>query len=139
MFRYQITVIFSLLLFGSLPLAMAAQCNPSGSQPEMNQCALEDFEKADKALNQVWQQLLTKEKANPAYIKKLRAAQRVWISFRDAEVAAMFACEDSNPRWCWGSMYPLLYHIALSELTEARTQRLKLYLQDGQNPAAVSE
>ena len=135
MFRHLMTFSLFLSLLSNVPTVVAAECNPSGSQLEMNQCALEDFEKIDTELNRVWQQLLEKEQANPAYIQKLRAAQRAWISFRDAEVAAMFACEDTNPRYCWGSMYPMLYHVMLGELTEERTQRLKSYLQDGQNPA----
>ena len=128
MLRYLITFSFFLSLLINVPIVAAAECNPSGSQLEMNQCALEDFEKIDTELNRVWQQLLEKEQANPAYIQKLRAAQRAWISFRDAEVAAMFACEDTNPRHCWGSMYPMLYHAMLGELTEERARRLKLYL-----------
>ena len=124
-----------LLLFLSPGLLLADGCDPSGTQIEMNQCALEDFEKIDAKLNQVWKQLLDKEKDNTSYIKKLRAAQRAWIVFRDAEIAAMFACDEDNPRYCWGSMYPMLYHIALGELTEARIKRLQEYLDDGQNPA----
>ena len=131
---YKLISCLLLLLISTSPV-VAAQCDPSGSQLAMNQCALEDYERVDKELNQVWLQLLAKEKDNPVYIKKLRVAQRAWITFRDAETEATFACEDSNPRLCWGSMYPMLYHAVLSELTEARIQRLKQYLQHGQNPA----
>ncbi len=135
MFRHLSVIGILLSLLINTSSVVAAQCNPSGNQMEMNQCALEDFERVDQKLNDVWRQLLAKEKGNPAYIKKLRSAQRAWITFRDAETEAMFACEEDNPRFCWGSMYPLLYHGVLSDLTEERTQRLQQYLQQGQNPA----
>lgn len=134
-------IFFMKCLFLSLVVCSAqaadSGCNPEGTQPEMNQCARDDFEQADQVLNQVWRQLLAKEKGKATYIKKLRVAQRAWIAFRDAEVEAMFTCEEANPRFCWGSMYPLLYHIEMQELTEARTQRLQQYLGQGQNPAVA--
>lgn len=110
----------------------AEGCNPEGTQMEMNQCAADDYAKADKALNDVWKALMAKEKENKAYTNKLREAQRAWIAFRDAEVAAMYACAEENPRFCWGSMYPLLYNTELATLTEARTKTLKSYLEHGQ-------
>lgn len=129
----RIFIILALCLFASPALAL--ECNTSGNQMEMNQCALDDFNVADKQLNTVWKALIKENKDNAAYIKQLRVAQRAWIGFRDAEVAAMFACEDENMRICWGSMYPLLYHGVMTELTEQRTKRLKMYLKHGQNPS----
>lgn len=115
------------------------QCNPEGTQMEMNRCAKDDYVAADKKLNATWKALLAKEKDNKAYIKSLRAAQRAWIKFRDKEIEAMFACEGDKIRVCWGSMYPLLYHSEMTEITEARTKRLQKYLEQGQNDAAAAE
>lgn len=125
-----------LALLSTLSTNLSAEgCNPEGTQMEMNQCAADDYAKADKELNQVWKALMTKEKDNKVYTDKLRAAQRAWIAFRDAEVAAMYACAEDNPRFCWGSMYPLLYNTELATLTEARTATLKRYLENGQTGA----
>ena len=109
------------------------ECNPEGNQLQLNQCALEDFEKADRALNETYQTLIRKRHSEKAYIDALRKAQRAWVRFRDAELNAMFACDDENPRICWGSMYNLLYLNAKTELTQARTRRLRQYIEQGQN------
>ncbi len=114
------------------------ECNLEGNQAELNQCALDDYEAADKKLNHTWKALLQKSGDDGGYVKKLRVAQRAWIAFRDAEVAAMFACEEEDMRVCWGSMYPLFYHGAMTELTEQRTSQLQRYLDRGRN-LAVSE
>ncbi|HHC74499.1 MAG TPA: DUF1311 domain-containing protein [Thiothrix sp.] len=115
--------------------ALALKCNPEGTQMEMNQCAADDFAKADQALNDAYQALRKKYKDNKPYLKQLKQAQRAWIKFRDAELAAMFACDDEM-RMCWGSMYPLLHLYEKETLTENRTKQLKLYLEKGPNPAA---
>ncbi len=110
------------------------KCNPSGTQLEMKFCARDDYKKADKKLNDVWQQLMKKGKGNKSYIKKIRNAQRQWLKFRDAEVDAMFACDEGdNMRVCWGSIYPMLYHGALTHLTELRIKQLQDYLDHGRN------
>lgn len=131
--RVHYAIALSLCLLSSSALAL--KCNPEGRQDEMNQCAADDFAKADQALNDTYQALLKKYKDNKPYLKQLKQAQRAWIKFRDAELAAMFACDDEM-RMCWGSMYPLLHLGAKQALTENRTKHLKIYLEKGQNPAA---
>ena len=128
-------IIFAgLLAFSTNLLAEPdIQCNPAGNQMEMNKCAYEDFEKADKALNQTYKALIKKSGDDKTYIKKLRESQRAWIKFRDAELDAMFSCEDENIRICWGSMIGMLYPAAKQELTEERTKRLQHYIDKGQN------
>ena len=104
------------------------KCNPEGNQMEMNQCAYEDYKKSDKLLNSAYRELVKVKKAEKAYIKKLKASQRLWIKFRDAEIETIFACEDDDMRMCWGSMYNLLYHAEMKELTDKRTATLKGYI-----------
>jgi uncharacterized protein YecT (DUF1311 family) len=107
------------------------KCNPAGNQQEMNACAEDDFKKADSELNKVYKALLHKEKDNKVFIKKLRESQNAWIKFRDAELAAAFACEGSA-LVCWGSMYPECYDTLSAKMTRERIVRLKKYLEEGQ-------
>lgn len=100
-------------------------CNRAGDQAEMNQCALEDFEAADAALNDAYKKLLRKEAGDAQFLTKLRKAQRAWIAFRDAEMAAGFACKEPDIRICWGSSYPLAYNALKKKLTDARRERLE--------------
>lgn len=130
----RITALVFFLLFSSA--SWAIECNPEGTQQQMNQCAYETFEKADKVLNDTWKALMQKSKHDKNYKAKMLTAQRAWLKFRDAQLDAMFACEENNMRMCWGSMYPLLYHLANAELVEQRTEQLKQYLNNGQNDGA---
>jgi uncharacterized protein YecT (DUF1311 family) len=115
--------------------AFAFECNYDGNQAELNQCARDDFDKADKALNDTYRSLVGKLEKQDGDVKPLRKAQRAWIAFRDAELDMMFACDDEDMRVCWGSMYPLLYFGAKSDLTEERTRELQKYIDEGLNPA----
>ncbi len=107
------------------------RCNPAGTQREMNVCAADDFRKADAELNATWQALLKKEAADKLFIARLRTAQKAWLAFRDAELAAYFACAEQDVRQCWGSMYPLSFLGRKAAMTQERTRALKAILEEG--------
>ncbi|MCB1622812.1 MAG: DUF1311 domain-containing protein [Thiothrix sp.] len=125
---FLIAVLFPLTLHA----ADVVECNPSGTQIELNVCASNDFATADKQLNDTYQELLKKEEKNVAFIVKLKAAQRAWIAFRDAELDAMFACQNEDAHVCWGSMMPMCYSSYKAKLTRERTKRLQEFIADGQ-------
>lgn len=122
------------LLLGSSAAYAASnspfKCNPAGNQAELNQCAFDDYQAADKKLNDTWKKLLTKFKSDKTATSKLKAAQKAWIVFRDAEIEAMFACDNQEMN-CWGSMEPMLRYGELAALTQTRTQRLQKYITQG--------
>ena len=105
---------FSLLVVSlSLPIAeVRAQ-----SQHEMNQQAYADFEKADAALNKIYTQVLAKLDAEGQ--GKLRAAQRAWVTFRDAQAEVDADSERG------GSAASLFRARSLTGSTVRRTQDLK--------------
>jgi uncharacterized protein YecT (DUF1311 family) len=107
------------------------KCNDDGNQLELNACARDDFTKADGELNQAYQLLLKKEANDKLFISKLRLAQKAWLSFRDADLEARFACAENNVRVCWGSMYPMSLLSRKAELTRERTKHLQQILKDG--------
>ena len=123
-------LLITLFAVSSLSWADDFKCNPNGNQAELNACANESFARADKELNRVYQALLQKEVKNKTFINKLRTAQKAWIVFRDAELEAMFACDD-EPNICWGSMYPMSFLYAKEELTLQRTKKLQQILENG--------
>jgi uncharacterized protein YecT (DUF1311 family) len=88
------------------------------SQHEMNRQAETDFEKADTELNRVYKKALSDLDAEGQ--KKLKAAQRAWIVFRDAQ--AEFDA-DSEARG--GSMYAMIYYSGLARLTRDRIKQLR--------------
>src|SRR5262245_24058654 len=89
-------------------------CANAQAQSEMNQCAYDDFQKADAELNRVYQQLLLKTDRE----EKLKAAQRAWVAFRDAD------CEYDASDSAGGSLEPLLRYSCYETATKTRTNQL---------------
>ncbi len=117
-----------ILLLSSTLFANDIQCKTDGNQRQMNQCAYEDFQKADKELNTVYKALRNKKKNDKAYLANLKTSQRLWIKFRDAELDLVFTCESGDKRQCFGSMYPLLYNSEKAAITQQRVKSLENYL-----------
>jgi uncharacterized protein YecT (DUF1311 family) len=76
----------------------------SQTQLETNEAGNKKFLKADKELNQVYQKVLNEYKEDIAFIKSLKASQRLWIQFRDAEMKMMYPDRESG---YYGSIHPM--------------------------------
>lgn len=120
-------LILTILLNTTL-YANNIRCKEDGTQMQMNQCAYENFQKSDKALNRVYKALRTKKENDKAYLKNLKTSQRLWIKFRDAELDLIFTCVSENMRLCFGSMYPLLFNGEKEAMTRQRVKVLNSYL-----------
>ena len=112
----------------SLLFASPFECKKDGTQQEMNKCAYEDFQKADKELNKVYNEVRAKNKGEKFFLTNLKTSQKLWLKFLDAELSALFPCKEGEERICFGSMYGLLYNTSKAELTEERTKQLKRHL-----------
>lgn len=108
--------LFLTLAVVTLPLAKAG----AQSQAEMNQQAFDSFEKADAELNKIYSKVLAKLDAEGQ--AKLKAAQRAWVAFRDAQA------ELDADFMRGGSAAPLLRAGSLTGTTQHRTQELKDFL-----------
>jgi uncharacterized protein YecT (DUF1311 family) len=105
------------------------QCSEAKTQVEMNDCASEEFKKEDAELNRVYQEILKKYKDDPVFIKKLREAQQAWLKFRDAQFEARFPhILDSRGQYNYGTVFPMCSSLYKAELTHARTEDLRLWL-----------
>jgi uncharacterized protein YecT (DUF1311 family) len=124
------SMVILTLLLSTILSANEIQCKEDGNQMEMNQCAYEDFQKADKELNQVYQEVRKKNKKDKLFLRNLKTSQKLWLKFLDAELNAIYSCPEGNQRICFGSMFPLLYNGSKRELTKDRTKQLKKYLQN---------
>jgi uncharacterized protein YecT (DUF1311 family) len=118
--------IFLTLLVGMAVISpvTAQECDRADeSQTGMNICAVADYKAADAKLNKTYGEIVKRLASDADTKKRLQAAQRNWISFRDAE--CKFATADSKD----GSIYPMLVSQCLEGLTSARTQQLGAYLE----------
>ncbi len=93
-------------------LAVRIACGQTGA--EINQQANVPYQKADKELNAVYQKIVLKYKNDPVFIASLKAAQRLWIQFRDAELKMKYPPREQG---YYGSVYPMCYSAYKEELT----------------------
>jgi len=116
-------------------------CNAARSQSQMNQCAGEQYHKADARLNAVYQKALeimqrnladAKAKKDAQLIKydqdgieKLKAAERAWIQYRNLH------CDAAGQRYEGGSMRPMIWGQCMAETTLDRIKELRSAFEDG--------
>ena len=95
------------------------------TQSEMNKEAQMLYQDADKALNVVYQNILKEYSKDTAFVKNLKNAQRIWVQFRDAEMMAMYPDREAG---YYGTIHPVCWYSYMKDLTEERTEKLKLWL-----------
>ncbi len=93
------------------------QCNPAGNTVEMKQCAAEEYQAADKELNQAYQEL--RSQLDGERQQRLKEAQLAWIDFRDK------TCSFEASSALGGTLEGLLYTSCLTAETEKRTAELQ--------------
>lgn len=84
-----VTLMIALLL--AVP-AKAADCDDAGTVIEQIDCAEKVLVKADAELNRVWKRVMAEHPSggDPDHHRgEIRAAQRLWIQFRDADCQAL--------------------------------------------------
>lgn len=87
------------------------------TQSELTECAIRDYEVADKELNLVYREVMS---ALPAEGRsRLREEQREWVRMRDP------ACKRDNEDEVGGSMWPMLFNQCLAGTTKARVLFLR--------------
>jgi uncharacterized protein YecT (DUF1311 family) len=93
-------------------LSQTDRCESPQTQAEMNVCAAQEFRRTDARLNTVYQKLVKTLDANRRV--KLRAAQRAWLAYRDAQ------CDFEASASEGGSMQPLELASCKSNATKER-------------------
>ena len=106
-------------------------CGAPEAQQDMNFCANSDFQRADVDLNREYRAAIAAAQVGDREIDRrydqqptgeamLRAAQRAWVAFRDAQCAF-----EANGEARGGSMEPMLYDGCRTQLTRARIAQLR--------------
>jgi uncharacterized protein YecT (DUF1311 family) len=93
------------------------------SQAAMDACAQSDFHNADNELNQVYQALVQKIKADSAATESLKNSERAWLLFRDAQMKALHPHPNQE-----GSVSPMCRSSQMAELTLQRVKALQAML-----------
>jgi uncharacterized protein YecT (DUF1311 family) len=92
---------------------------------DANRCWAREAERAEAEMRQAY--LTAVDKVPRHVADKLKKAQKLWLEFRDAEVATLFG--EANPLGTYGPEYPMCVSIARWKLARARTSQLKRLLQ----------
>ncbi len=111
-----------------LSLAGAAHADDAceaKTQAEANACEADKYKAADAEMNRVYKAALKRLEGDKKAIDKLKAAQRAWMAFRDAELAAHFPAGASIQEY--GSVVPMCMSSHLADLTRARAQQLSYW------------
>ena len=130
-----IRTVATFALFSLAAAPAAAQdwdCSKADNLPQqgMNWCAGQDYQAADKALNDLWPKVRARMKAMDAETaeyfpeqangaESLLKAQRGWIDYRDGH------CETEGAQFAGGSIRPLIVNSCLASMTRERTEELR--------------
>jgi uncharacterized protein YecT (DUF1311 family) len=123
----------AVLLLAAPAAAETVDCAEAATQIELTFCAEEAWRAADAELNRVWADALDQARRLQSHLpadapvdiaSDLRAAQRVWIDYRDRACTA-----ESHQAW-GGSMMPMLVYACRERLTERRTQDLRRFAEE---------
>lgn len=105
--------LLSIILFITLSISCFSQ-----TQIEMTIESDQSYKQADKELNILYQKILKTYSTDTLFIQNLKKSQRLWIQFRDAEVAVKYPVVE-------GSVYSMCIASYLELLTRQRIATLK--------------
>ena len=115
--------------------AQYAACDEkANTQSELNRCANDEAARVDAELNTVYRALLRTVK-RPAYVAKIKAAQRAWVVYRDAYIAATYPAEDKQAEY--GTIYPMEVNNLRALLTRRQIVALQEMIQQHEEPSEV--
>ena len=110
--------MFALMVL-SAAIATPENCATTAVQSDLNDCALIEYERADRALNAQWKATIkVYEELSQEDARRLRTAQRAWLAFRDAE------CWARHPFTLGVSLDKMLHINCRTNLTIERTRTL---------------
>lgn len=111
-------LLYTLLLISSTNVVAQTQAT-------LNSQKQQSYTTADKELNAIYQKILQSYKTDAAFIKNLKASQKIWIQFRDAEVKMKYP--DRAPGY-YGSSYAMCRADYLTGLTNDRIKTLQVWV-----------
>ena len=104
----------------------------ANTQLAIHMCASEEARRADEQLSAVYQKVLSAVAGQPAFIEKIRVAERAWIVYRDAYMEAMYPAKDKLNTY--GSIYTTNVNLLRAELTQRQIAAVKKLLDQHSAP-----
>jgi uncharacterized protein YecT (DUF1311 family) len=88
------------------------------TQADVNYDALQEYKRSDLKLNEVYKNILTAKKSDVVFIQNLKKAQRLWVQYRDAQLAIKYPPQKEEGYY--KSVLPMLQASFLTEVTIQR-------------------
>jgi uncharacterized protein YecT (DUF1311 family) len=63
----------------------------------MNACASDELARLEAQMDELYNTLLSKTESQPLALGKIKAAQKVWLVYREAYIAAMYPAKINKP------------------------------------------
>jgi len=82
-----------------------------------------DRQRADAELNRIYAKVLALNAQDTVFLERFKAAQRAWLVFRDAQIAARYPSPDD-----YGSVLPMCQSVEYEQLTLDRIKQLKAWV-----------
>ncbi|MCI2293655.1 lysozyme inhibitor LprI family protein [Enterobacter sp. I4] len=101
--------------------ALADECGNATTQAELNACSAQQYQAADKKLNETYQAAIKRAAAPQRDL--LKKAQQAWITLRDADCAFIGSGTEG------GSVQPMIVSQCLAEKTVEREAFLASLIQ----------
>ena len=101
--------------------ALADECDKATTQTELSACAAEQYQAADKKLNQTYHAAIKRAAAPQRDL--LKKAQQAWIALRDADCKLMGSGTEG------GTIQPMIINQCLTEKTAEREAFLASLMQ----------
>jgi uncharacterized protein YecT (DUF1311 family) len=111
-------------------------CGDCESQAEMNGCFAKEAQEADARLNATYKKLLSKIKDNKVAVAKAVAAERAWVTFRDAQLAALWPVGSDAELQSLGTVHPMCYAMERKAMTEERIKQLRQQMKSEEGDCA---
>jgi uncharacterized protein YecT (DUF1311 family) len=111
----------AILLAAACARCAAMECADQ-TQFGLDVCANAGFERADRALNDAYREIVRRLASDVRAKQSLIAAETAWIAFRDAECAFQASSSEG------GSIHPMEVSLCLEDETRRRTKDLQAYL-----------
>ena len=108
-------------------------CSKMMVQMDLNQCAGNNAQSADTALNAAYKALL-KQHPDASSVASLKESEHAWMAYRDRECA-----REVGPQADGGSIWPMETSNCLEDKTAARLRELKHSLDCPEGPLACSK
>lgn len=125
------SIFLSVWITSSLSASPRPTCDRSSNQPNLDACAYEDLEDAEKEMEAVYQGIAEKYARNSLLLERLARAQQSWMKFREDDWKAQFACPEFNTQLCWGPQAFIKVNVRRMEQTKERTRSLRNLLENG--------